>query len=561
MLNRRTLFLAAAGAAVAPGFGAPVEGAEEAAVPAAIDAGAAQALALTLGFAISDAEAPIYAGRLNAQLGGIANFLALDLPGNVPPVQFADRTAGHPPAAGEDPYNAWLWRCRIDGSGHGLLAGKTVAFKDHIAVAGMPVTYGARALRGLIADLDATIVARCLAAGGVVTGKTALDGIAGGKAYGGRAGDHPRPLNPHDTACITGGSSSGSGAAVAAGQVDIAFGGDQGGSVRNPAAYCGVIGLKPTFGLVSCFGTSFGMDPSIDYVGPLARHTADVAAALQAVAGVDGLDARQSRRVPETVDVLSRLSDGVKGLRIGLLREGFHDQVTPEVREAVLVAAHRLEALGAIISWVSVPEHKDAARSIMGIVIAGNRVMETAGWFGGLAPGPYPEKLGVGVKHYLDASRQDMPAATKLLRMTAAASHERFNGQLYARAQNVRQHFVDAYDAALDKVDLLLMPTVPTVAMRNVALPADPLAVLAMELDPATNPMKGLAERLRNVQPFNYTGHPGISVPCGKVGRLPVGMQLVGRHFAEATLLRTAYAYEHMVDWAAQLSLSADATG
>jgi amidase len=571
-IDRRTLFAAAAATALASGaqaaqtYGAPQTISNQtisnqtrsdlARRPStAFTPAETQALARDLGFAIADDEAPIYARHLSEQVEGLGRFLDVPLPSGQPPVKYADRAPGDRPSPAEDPFNAWAWKCRIVGAPTGLLAGKTVSFKDHIAVAGQPVGYGVRGLENLIAPLDATVAARVLEAGGVIVGKNTLNGLNGGRAYGGAVGDYPRPLNPHAPDHVTGGSSSGSAAAVAAGQVDIAFGGDQGGSVRNPASYCGILGLKPTFGLISHFGASFGMDPSVDYLGPLARHTRDIAAALQAVAGVDGLDPRQGRRTPERIEVMSRLDGGVRGLRIGLLDEGFDEATDPAVRDAVLKAADRLAELGAVISRVSVPEHRIAGQAITPIVEEGNRAMDAAGWFAAFAWTYYPPELLTAVSRYQRDHVETLQPSAKLMKMVAEMTHQRFDGALYAKAQNVRRHFVDAYDAALDRVDLLLMPTTPTPAMRWTAPHSDPLEALKIELDPALNPIKGLGQRLRNVQPFNYTGHPGLSVPCGKVGRLPVGMQLVGRWFDEATLLRAAYTYEHAVDWAAQLAV------
>ncbi len=550
-INRRTLIAStAAGAALAITRNAMAE-----AAMVEGDVGGVQALARELGFSIPNDEAPIYARHLAKQRLGFADFLTSDVPQSRPALRYADRQPGHRPTAQEDPHHAWLWRSRIGGADKGLLHGKTVSFKDHVAVAGLPVSYGARELDHIVPDFDATIAARCLDAGATILGKNALDGIEGGHAYGGRYGDYPRPLNPHDPACVSGGSSSGSAVAVALGEVDISFGGDQGGSVRNPASYCGVIGLKPTYGLISRFGVSFGMDPSIDYVGPIARHSIDVAAALQAVAGVDGLDPYQGRRVPETIDVMSRIDGGVRGLKIGLLIEGFHAQVDPAVAASLEAAAALLATHGAQISRISVPEHATAGRAIGGLIVGGNRVMEEAGWFGAFGQSYYPAEIIAEISRFQRDHAGDMPSSTKLMRMLALASRRDHGGAVYAKAQNARRHYIDAYDAALDKVDLLLMPTTPTVAMRVIDPPADRLAALEMELDPSRNPMKGLSDRLRNVQPFNYTGHPGISVPCGKIGGLPVGMQFVGKFFDEATLLRAAFAYEHMVDWATQIAI------
>src|ERR1700736_4562114 len=215
--------------------------------------------------------------------------------------------------------------CHIEGAPDGLLSGKAVSYKDHIAVAGVPMSFGSFALEGFTPDFDATVVTRVLQSGGTIVGKNVMNGLSGGFGTGGGIGDYGRPLNPHNHEHVTGGSSSGSGAAVAAGEVDISFGGDQGGSIRIPAAFCGTVGLKPTFGLISHFGICFGADHSIDYTGPMARTVADAAAALQATAGYDPYDPRQTRDVPTRIDVLGRLADGVAGLRIGVLQEGFDE--------------------------------------------------------------------------------------------------------------------------------------------------------------------------------------------------------------------------------------------
>ncbi len=177
-----------------------------------------------------------------------------------------------------------MWKCRIEGAGEGLLAGKTASYKDHIAVAGIPMSFGSFALEGFIPDFDATVVNRVLKEGGTIIGKNVMNGLSGGFGIGGAIGDYGRPLNPHNHDHVTGGSSAGSAAAVAAREVDISFGGDQGVSIRIPAAFSGIVGHKPTFGLLSHFGIGFGSDQSIDYTGPMARTVEDAAATLQATA-------------------------------------------------------------------------------------------------------------------------------------------------------------------------------------------------------------------------------------------------------------------------------------
>ena len=271
------------------------------------------AVAKELGIHLSPDEAVKYQKYLVEQLGQLDTFVQARLEEPKPPMVSTAREPGYRPSAEEDPLNAWMWKCRIEGAAEGLLAGKTVSYKDHVAVAGIPMSFGSFALEGFIPDFDATVVTRVLKEGGTIIGKNVMNGLSGGFGTGGAIGDYGRPLNPHDHDHVTGGSSSGSAAAVAAGEVDISFGGDQGGSIRIPAAFSGIVGHKPTFGLLSHFGISFGSDQSIDYTGPLTRTVEDAAATLQATAGYDPYDPRQTRDVPTSIDLLGRLADGVSG--------------------------------------------------------------------------------------------------------------------------------------------------------------------------------------------------------------------------------------------------------
>ncbi len=349
-----------------------------------------------LGFAISAEELPVYRRHLLAGMAAFDAFVANGPPDELPPVEFGRRAPGRRPSAAEDPLGAWAWMCRIEGAPDGLLSGKTVSFKDNTAMAGLPVSFGTSALDGLIADIDATVVTRVLRSGATITGKNTMVGLGGGRGFGGDYGDEPRPLNPHDHSRIPGGSSTGSAIAVADHQVDISFGGDQGGSIRIPAALCGVLGLKPTFGLVSHFGIMYLSDQSVDHTGPLARSAEDVALALQAVAGADGLDPRQDSSVPNSVDVLGALDGGVRGLRIGLLAEGFAEcegKVAAAVHEAVAV----LGDLGAEVVPISVPEHATALPALMVLLAHGGRLLADGGFFGAHARTCYPPELAVGL--------------------------------------------------------------------------------------------------------------------------------------------------------------------
>src|SRR4051812_25245250 len=205
-------------------------------------------LAASLDVRLSAKEAELYMPFVLDAMRELDTFVQSRAEESAPPLLFPERGPGYRPSLSEDRYQAWLWKCAIGGADRGLLAGKTVSFKDHVSVAGIPPVFTSQALEGVVPDVDATIVTRVLAAGGKGAGKPMMNGFMG---------DYGNPLNPHTPQRITGGSSSGSAAALAAGEVDISFGGDQGGSIRLPAAFCGVVGLKPTFGLVSHFACGF----------------------------------------------------------------------------------------------------------------------------------------------------------------------------------------------------------------------------------------------------------------------------------------------------------------
>jgi amidase len=500
------------------------------------------AVAKTLGIHLGPEEAVLYQKYLLEQLRAFDTFVQARVEEPKPPMVAAARPPGYRPRPEEDPLNAWMWKCRIEGAADGLLAGKTVSYKDHIAVAGMPMSFGSFALDGFIPDFDATVVTRVLQAGGTIIGKNVMNGLSGGFGTGGGIGDYGRPLNPHHHDHVTGGSSSGSAAAVTAGEVDISFGGDQGGSIRIPAAYCGIVGHKPTFGLVSHFGIGFGSDQSIDYTGPMARTVEDAAAALQATAGYDPYDPRQTRDVPTSLDVLGRLADGVSGLRLGVLEEGF-DEAEADVRDLVLAAVDVLARVGANVSKVSIPAHHTIRTAQAALTGEGALALFKTGFFSAFTRTYYPASI-IAAINKLWASQADVLAPRSKLSLIAAEfSRRHYHGRVYAKAQNVRPTYIQAYNTALADVDVLVMPTCLMTAPKN-HTPGSALEAIEDNLE--TMHSRGS----RNTQPFNYTGHPALALPVGKssVG-LPVSMQLVGRFFDDPLLMRVAYAYQHATDW------------
>jgi amidase len=500
------------------------------------------AVAKELGIHLGREEAELYRTYLREHMETIDAFVQARIDEPAPPMCAARRQPGRRPTPQEDPLNAWVWKCRIEGAAEGLLAGKTVSYKDHIAVAGMPMSFGSFALEGFVPDVDATVVTRVLQAGGTIVGKNVMNGLSGGFGTGGAIGDYGRPLNPHNHEHVTGGSSSGSGAAVATGDVDVSFGGDQGGSIRIPAAFCGTVGLKPTFGLVSHFGIGFGSDQSIDYTGPMTRTVEDAAAALQATAGHDPYDPRQTREVPRSVDALDGLGDGVRGLRIGVLEQGF-DGAEPEVRDLVMAAVDVLARAGATVSEVCIPEHHQVRAAQTALGAEGGLAVFKTGFFGAFTRTYYPASVITAINRFWADHADLLTPRSKMQLIAGELARRTYDGRVYAKAQNVRPTYVGAYDEALTTVDALVMPTCLMTAPKN-QRPEGFLEAIEYNLSMGG----GLASR--NTQPFNYTGHPALAVPVGKSSAgLPASMQLVGRFFDDPLLLRVAYTYQHSTDW------------
>lgn len=505
-----------------------------------------------LGFHLKAEEAVLYQQYLAQQLAVLDEFVQARLDEGKPETSYPAREPGYRPGTDEDPLNAWLWKCRITGADQGLLSTKTVSFKDHIAVAGLPLTFGSFVLDDNIADFDATVVTRTLAEGGTIVGKHTMNGFAGGFGFGGGIGDYGRPKNPHRHDHVTGGSSSGSGAAVAAGEVDISFGGDQGGSIRIPAAWSGTVGLKPTFGLISHFGIGFGSDQSVDYTGPMTRTVRDAALALQAVAGYDALDPRQGRGVPDSVDAVSMLGEGIAGIRVGVLTEGF-EEAEPDVRDAVMAAVDVLAEADAKVTTISVPEHVSMGTAISALSAEGSRAIYDTGFFGAFAKTYYPPGLIAAINKMWAHETTLLHPRTKLNFLVAEFSRRNFHGKAYAKAQNVRAAYARAYDTALNDVDVLVMPTCVLKAPLYEA-PVGPTAAVEADLAMATagNPA------VRNTRPFNYTGHPALAVPCGKSDGLPVSMQLVGRPFEDSLLMRIGHTYQQSVPYDDFIAVAGD---
>ncbi len=410
-------------------------------------------------------------------------------------------------AAGEDP---------------GPLAGVPVALKDNLCTRGVPTTCSSRILDGWRPPYDATVVARLREAGAVVVGKTNMDEFAMGSSTENSAFGPTR--NPHDSTRVPGGSSGGSAAAVAAGFAVLALGSDTGGSIRQPAALCGVVGVKPTYGLVSRYGL-VAFASSLDQIGPFATDVADAALALEVIAGHDRADSTSIPHAsPSLSDVLLR---GVDGLRIGVIRE-LVEGVDPDVGTRLSEAAAALEAAGAKVDEASVPT------TTLGL--SAYYVLATAEASSNLAR--YD-----GVRYGLRVDGDDITAmygATRAAGLGAEVKRRIMLGTYalsagyydayYGQAQRARTLILRDFEAAYASYDLLLAPTTPTTAFELGAKTADPLTMYLSDVCTI---------------PSNLAGHPAMSVPYGRGDDgLPIGVQLLAPALGEATMFRAAAALE-----------------
>jgi amidase len=492
-----------------------------------------RAAAARMGFTISDVEMPGFLRYIEETLPG---FERLDqLPQPRIPVKYPRQDLGYRPTGDDNPYNGWAWRCSIPGARVGPLAGRTVAFKDHIRVAGIPMLNSSPVYEGYVPTEDATVVTRMLDAGAEVAGKAVL-GACSFDAGGVSIYPGPQPLNPVTGRHLPGGSSGGSAVLVASGQVDVALGGDQGGSIRGPAMWCGIVGMKPTAGLVPHTGIA-GTDNTIDYVGPMTRDVRDCALVLQAIAGRDDLDPRQY--AVEVKDYVSDLEAGAARLRVGILAEGFGFDVSqPEVDQAVRTAATSFGALGAAVNEVSVPMHRDGGAILWGVILQGSYMTLKTDGVGVGFRGHYPTDLVDFLFRARQTRANDYPYGVKMAAMFADYIYSRYGHHYYAKAANLQRTLRAAYDAAFADHDILITPTGPFVAPPHPSL--DPERTLDVY-----DTIQIMVANIQNTASFNATGHPALTVPCGvNSDGLPIGMQIIGRHFEDDTILRAAFAYE-----------------
>jgi aspartyl-tRNA(Asn)/glutamyl-tRNA(Gln) amidotransferase subunit A len=413
----------------------------------------------------------------------------------------------------------------------GPLHGVPIAIKDTIVVAGMPATAGSRLLETYVAPFDATVTSRLDAAGAVIIGKTVCDEFAMGSSTENCAFGPSH--NPWDVARAPGGTSGGSTAAVAAGLVPLALGSDTGGSIRQPAAFCGVVGLKPTYGRVSRHGL-IAFASSLDQIGPIGRTTADAALLLDSISGGDDRDSTVARRPPTRLD--AAIGASITGLRVGVPRPLLASGIEPDVIARFDEAIATLTGLGARVSSIDLPHSR------LGIavyyVVATAEASANLARYDGVRFGRRAEAATVAEMYERTRAEGFGAEVKRRIMLGTYVLSAGYHDAYYVKAQEVRALIADDFARAFADVDVVAMPTTPEVAFRLGARTADPLAMYLSDVFTVGASLAGL---------------PAVSVPAGfSRDRLPIGLQLVGRAWDEATIVALAHAYEQATPWRAE---------
>ena len=410
----------------------------------------------------------------------------------------------------------------------GPLTGVPVQIKDVMCTEGVPTTCASRMLENFVPVYNATAVEQLLGQGAVMLGKGNMDEFAMGSSCENSA-FHPT-MNPWDLERVPGGSSGGAAASVASGEAIYALGSDTGGSVRQPAALCGVVGLKPTYGLVSRYGL-IAFASSLDQIGPVGRTVMDCALALNAIAGHDPRDATSVHQEPK--DYAASLGQDIKGLRLGIPEEYFVDGMEPGSRKAVDEAISALEGLGASVRPVSLPTTRYALACYY--IIAPSECSANLARYDGVKYG-YSYQGTNDMWEALEKTREYGfgPEVTRRVMLGTYALSSGCYDAYYLKSQQVRTLIRQDFARVFQDVDALVTPTSPVTAFKIGEKSGDPVQMYLIDVC---------------TLPVNIAGLPGLSVPCGFSDGLPVGLQLIGPHFSEETLLRTAHAYESATEW------------
>ena len=410
----------------------------------------------------------------------------------------------------------------------GPLTGVPVQIKDVMCTKGVPTTCGSRMLENFVPVYNATAVERLLGQGAVMLGKGNMDEFAMGSSCENSA-FHPT-MNPWDLERVPGGSSGGAAASVASGEAIYALGSDTGGSIRQPAALCGVVGLKPTYGLVSRYGL-IAFASSLDQIGPVGRTVMDCALALNAIAGHDPRDATSVHQEPK--NYAASLGKDIKGLRLGVPEEYFVDGMNPGSRKAIDEAISALEGLGASVRPVSLPTTRYALACYY--IIAPSECSANLARYDGVKYG-YSYQDTNNMWEALEKTREYGfgPEVTRRVMLGTYALSSGYYDAYYLKAQQARTLIRQDFDSVFQDVDALVTPTSPVTAFKIGEKSGDPVQMYLIDVC---------------TLPVNIAGLPGLSVPCGFSDGLPVGLQLIGPRFSEETLLRTAHAYESATGW------------
>ncbi|MED1174218.1 Asp-tRNA(Asn)/Glu-tRNA(Gln) amidotransferase subunit GatA [Bacillus inaquosorum] len=416
----------------------------------------------------------------------------------------------------------------VDGrSEHGLLFGMPIGVKDNIVTKGLRTTCSSKILENFDPIYDATVVQRLQDAEAVTIGKLNMDEFAMGSSTENSA--YKLTKNPWNLDTVPGGSSGGSAAAVAAGEVPFSLGSDTGGSIRQPASFCGVVGLKPTYGRVSRYGL-VAFASSLDQIGPITRTVEDNAFLLQAISGVDKMDATSAN--VDVPDFLSSLTGDIKGLKIAVPKEYLGEGVGKEARESVLAALKVLEGLGATWEEVSLPHSKYALATYY--LLSSSEASANLARFDGIRYGYRTDNAESLIDLYKQTRAEGFGNEVKrrIMLGTFALSSGYYDAY-YKKAQKVRTLIKKDFEDVFEKYDVIVGPTTPTPAFKIGENTKDPLTMYANDI---------------LTIPVNLAGVPGISVPCGLADGLPLGLQIIGKHFDESTVYRVAHAFEQATD-------------
>ncbi len=415
------------------------------------------------------------------------------------------------------------------GEDIGLLAGIPIGIKDNLCTLGIRTTCGSKILENFVPPYESTVTSRLAEAGAVMVGKTNLDEFAMGSSTENSA--YQLTANPWDTSRVPGGSSGGSAAAVAADECPIALGSDTGGSIRQPASFCGVVGLKPTYGLVSRYGL-VAYASSLDQIGPFGRSVEDTAILLQAIAGHDPKDSTSLKI--EIPDYTQSLTNSLKGKKIGVIRETFGEGLDPVVGEAVQTALQTLEKLGATVQEISCPRFRYGLPTYY--IIAPSEASANLARYDGVKYGYRTAEAENLLEMYMKTRAEGFGAEVKRRIMIGTyALSAGYYDAYYLKAQKVRTLIKQDFEQAFEQVDVLVCPTAPTTAFKAGEKTDDPLSMYLSDL---------------MTIPVNLAGLPGMSLPCGFDAQgLPIGLQIIANVLREDQIFAVASAYENATEW------------